>query len=117
MILITKNAIVSYKKGINKKEQLYIFATMGLWTIFGFIQMLVPKMLISSVGLTAVILLLFLSLENPSEYIDKETLAFNSTALKLMLGEYLNRRKPFYIIMLNYQHIQDSICLVKLRNF
>ena len=105
MILITKNAIVSYKKGINKKEQLYIFATMGLWTIFGFIQMLVPKMLISSVGLTAVILLLFLSLENPSEYIDKETLAFNSTALKLMLGEYLNRRKPFYVINIDLEDL------------
>ena len=46
---------------------------------------------------------MFLSLENPSEYIDKETFAFNLTALKLMLSEYSNRKRPYVIVHIDLE--------------
>jgi len=103
IILIIFNAFVSYKKGINKREQVYVFATMFLWILFAIIQILYRKLLVSSVGISAMILLMFLSLENPSEYIDKETFAFNLTALKLMLSEYSNRKRPYVIVHIDLE--------------
>ncbi len=41
---------------------------------------------------------MFLSLENPSEYLDGETRAFNYYALKTVLQECLNRKKDFSVI-------------------
>ena len=82
----------------HRKQQLCVLMTMALWIGFGGIQIIEPKILISSVGISAIILLMFLSLENPSEYLDSETRAFNYYALKTVLQEYMSRKKNYAII-------------------
>ena len=86
------------KNKAHRKQQLCVFMTMVLWIGFGGIQILEPKILISSVGLSAIILLMFLSLENPSEYLDSETRAFNYYALKTVLQEYMSRKKNYAVV-------------------
>jgi len=86
------------KKTGHKKQQIYVLLTMTLWMGFGGFQIIEPRILISSVGIAAIILLMFLSLENPSEYLDSETHAFNYYALKTVLAEYRNKRKSFAIV-------------------
>ena len=86
------------KKTGHTKQQIYVLLTMGLWMGFGGIQIVQPKILISSVGIAAIILLMFLSLENPSEYIDSETHAFNYYALKTVLLEYNSKHKNYAIV-------------------
>ncbi len=87
-----------FKNKAHRKQKICVLMTMGLWIGFGGIQILEPKILISSVGISAIILLMFLSLENPSEYLDSETRAFNYYALKTVLQEYLGRQKNYAII-------------------
>ena len=82
----------------HRKQKICVLMTMVLWMGFGGIQILEPKILISSVGISAIILLMFLSLENPSEYLDSETRAFNYYALKAVLQEYLSRQKDYSIV-------------------
>ena len=82
----------------HRKQKICVLMTMVLWIGFGGIQILEPKILISSVGISAIILLMFLSLENPSEYLDSETRAFNYYALKAVLQEYLGRKKNYAIV-------------------
>ena len=82
----------------HRKQQICVLMTMVLWIGFGGIQIIEPKILISSVGLSAIILLMFLSLENPSEYLDSETRAFNYYALKTVLQEYMSRGKNYAIV-------------------
>lgn len=86
------------KKSDHKKQQIYVLFTMALWIGFGGYQIIEPRILISSVGIAAIILLMFLSLENPSEYIDIETRAFNYYALKTVLGELNNNQKSYAIL-------------------
>ncbi len=86
------------KNKAHRKQKICVLMTMGLWIGFGGIQILEPKILISSVGISAIILLMFLSLENPSEYLDSETRAFNYYALKTVLQEYMSRKKDYAII-------------------
>ncbi len=82
----------------HRKQKICVLMTMVLWIGFGGIQILEPRILISSVGISAIILLMFLSLENPSEYLDSETRAFNYYALKAVLQEYLSRKRSFAIV-------------------
>ncbi len=86
------------KNKAHRKQKICVLMTMALWIGFGGAQILEPKILISSVGIAAIILLMFLSLENPSEYLDGETRAFNYYALKTVLQECLNRKKDFSVI-------------------
>ena len=85
-------------KSKHKKQQIYVLLTMALWIGFGGIQIIMPKILISSVGVSAMILLMFLSLENPSEYIDSESRLFNYYALKSVLSEYMENSRKFMIV-------------------
>ena len=86
------------KKSEHRKQQIYVLFTMGLWIGFGGFQIIEPRVLISSVGISGIILLMFLSLENPSEYIDIETRAFNYYALRTVLGELNNNQKDYAIL-------------------
>ena len=86
------------KNKAHRKQKICVLMTMALWIGFGGAQIIEPKILISSVGISAIILLMFLSLENPSEYLDSETHAFNYYALKTVLQEFLGRQKSYAII-------------------
>lgn len=88
------------KNKAHRKQKICVLMTMVLWIGFGGIQILQPKILISSVGISAIILLMFLSLENPSEYLDGETRTFNYYALKTVLQEYMSRKKNYSIVSL-----------------
>ncbi len=83
---------------VHRKQQICVLMTMVLWVGFGGIQIALPMILLSSVGISAIILLMFLSLENPSEYLDSETRAFNYYALKTVLQEYMSRGKNYAIV-------------------
>ena len=86
------------KNKAHRKQKICVLMTMALWIGFGGIQIIEPRILISSVGISAIILLMFLSLENPSEYLDSETRAFNYYALKTVLQECLSRKKAYAIV-------------------
>ena len=86
------------KNKAHRKQKICVLMTMALWIGFGGVQIIEPKILISSVGISAIILLMFLSLENPSEYLDGETRSFNYYALKTVLQECLNRKKDFAVV-------------------
>ena len=86
------------KNKAHRKQKICVLMTMALWIGFGGVQIIEPKILISSVGISAIILLMFLSLENPSEYLDSETRAFNYYALKTVLSEYMSRKKNYAIV-------------------
>ena len=86
------------KNKVHRKQKICVLMTMALWIGFGGVQIIEPRILISSVGISAIILLMFLSLENPSEYLDSETRAFNYYALKTVLQECLSRKKRYAIV-------------------
>ncbi|MCI2047973.1 MAG: GGDEF domain-containing protein [Faecalibacterium sp.] len=63
----------------------------------GFIQALCPTSLISGGVQTLILLLLFLSFENPAEYLDKDSGVFNQDAFLRILSDCAFFRKPFYV--------------------
>ncbi|MBP5283298.1 MAG: EAL domain-containing protein [Treponema sp.] len=94
------SSIKNFKKSSHKRQLSYALATMALWIGFGVTQIFLPAILISSVGISSMILLMFLSLENPSEYIDRETSTFNHYAFKSVLAEFMAKSDPFTVITL-----------------
>ncbi len=97
-VMTVFQSLKNLRNSKHRKQQMYVLLTMALWMGFGGLQIVLPKILISSVGVSAMILLMFLSLENPPEYIDRDTRAFNYYALKNVLAEYKDNQKDFVIV-------------------
>lgn len=98
-------AIIASHKVETRRVTSYILFAMSLWLLFGITQLLLPQILFSSVSISTMLLLLVISLGNPSERVDKESGAFNYEALRLVIADKLNRAKPFYIVNIDMEEI------------
>ena len=98
-------AIIASRNVESRRVTTYVLFAMGLWIIFGLTQLFLPQILFSSVSISTMLLLLVISLGNPSERMDKESGAFNHEALRLVIADKLNKGKPFYIINLDMEEI------------
>lgn len=83
-----------------------------LWGLTALIQMIVPVLLISSLGIALMVWFLYISMENPKEYIDYEiSNQLNAYAFNLMTSEYVQRINPHYLIVactIGYQTIDNA---------
>lgn len=102
IIKTIQNIILSPKKFLRSKNR-FIVWTMGVWIIIALIQILFQNNRISSFGITLMIFIMYLGLETPDDFIDRETEALNSLALKLVLQEKINKNKKLFIINLDIE--------------
>lgn len=102
--------------GINKKNCLTsdqrssLVASILIWGIILGIQIAVPNLLLSGLGMTLMLLTIYLSFENQSEHIDVETGGFNRSAFHRMMSERYEHGKNFYVVTLtieNFDHINS----------
>lgn len=83
----------------------YVLFSMILWIVFGLTQLFVPQILFSSVSISTMLVVLLISLGNPAEYFDKESGAFNYDALKLVISDKFNRKRPFFIMNIDMEEL------------
>lgn len=98
-------AIIASRNVESRHVTSYVLFSMGLWIIFGLCQLFLPQILFSSVSISTMLLVLVISLGNPSEHVDKESGAFNYEALRLVISDRLNKAKPFYIVNIDMEEI------------
>ena len=98
-------AIIGIRNVETRRVATYVLFSMILWTIFGLTQLFLPQILFSSMSISTMLLVLVISLGNPSERMDKESGAFNYEALRLVIADKLNHAKPFYIVNIDMEDI------------
>ena len=99
------SAIRNYRKIEMHRISSYVLFAMGLWFIFGLFQFFCPYVLFLSVSISTMLLVLVISLGNPAEYVDKESGAFNYDALKLIISDKIQKKRPFYIINIDMDEL------------
>lgn len=76
-----------------------ILAGVTVWAAIALYQLLNPGALLSSMALMLMMVFLFLSFENPRDFIDHDIDGvMNGAAFSLMLSEYIESGKEFFII-------------------
>ena len=107
--ILSASTIVSAIRNFHKIEMRrvssYVLFAMGFWFIFGLFQFFFPHVLFLSVSISTMLLVLVISLGNPAEYVDKESGAFNYDALKLVISDKIQKRRPFYIINIDMDEL------------
>ncbi|MDD2973230.1 MAG: EAL domain-containing protein [Lachnospiraceae bacterium] len=102
MIYFTLTVVILYRKReeFDRIERRTILHGITVWLLAALFQMVYPTSLISSMGVSLMVLFVYISLENPREYVDidmEDTL--NQRAFEVVLQEWFASRREFYLIV------------------
>ena len=99
--------IYRFRKVFSQRDKVTFLFALGSWVVIAAIQILVPTMLLSSMGLALMAMNVFMNFENPREYEDNEIpQALNKRAFLVMVNEYIERKKDFYIVSMTLTNSQ-----------
>ena len=87
--------------------RMVIIVGLCIWIFVALVQFITSYWLISAMGVSLMVLYVYLRFENPREYIDSETDTLNRRAFHIMLPEMFERKKPFYMITFNLGDIES----------
>ena len=87
-----------------KRARISIVVGLTIWIVVALVQFITKYWLISSMGVSLMVLYIYISFETPREYLDTEISTLNRRAFHIMLPEMLARGNTFYLIGL---HIDD----------
>lgn len=85
-----------YRDNFSRRKRATILIATLIWVAVAVIQSRHPELLISGLGVSLMLMYIYLTFENPLEYYDRETSSFNRRAFRLMITELLEKNKPFY---------------------
>lgn len=109
-LLCVATNLFTAKDAIKKEKKNLIAAGMIVWGTIAVIQMLIPTLLISSLANLMMVLMVYLSFENPKEHADSETGSLNRMAFHRMISEMYAGKKKFYTVdyvLDDVEYIQD----------
>lgn len=87
------DVVADYRKG-----RITVAVGLGIWIDVALIQFITKYILISSMGISLMLLYIYLSFENPKRYADEETDTLNRRAFHIMIPEMLARSGKFWLL-------------------
>ncbi len=98
-IFSTMLSAIIFRKRLRKEDSLAIIAGLVIWVLLAFFQLSFRGYQVSAVAMMLMALILFLAMENPKEYYEKNIEGVkNRDAFSYMLVEKFANKKPFFII-------------------
>jgi EAL domain-containing protein (putative c-di-GMP-specific phosphodiesterase class I) len=92
-------AAIILRKRLRKEDSLAIIIGLVIWALLAFFQFSFRGYQVSGVAMMLMALILFLAMENPKEYYEKNIDGVkNRDAFSYMLVEKFSNKKPFFII-------------------
>ncbi|MCQ2592391.1 MAG: EAL domain-containing protein [Treponema sp.] len=108
LFYISQGLAAFYKKGahFNFHQQFTIYFFTFSCAISLIVQSIFPTIRFTNFAVSISILLVYLSLQNPGDYIDKEMGIYNKAALISNLGFFLEKNKKIYFLALRISNIE-----------
>lgn len=101
--------LIKDKKSMPKEQYKSICLSASIFITVAVLQIIFPYFLISGMGLTLEVVVLYLSLESPEKYIDTEQKTFNINGLLYVLKEksFLQQPEKLYLYAFNYADSEE----------
>lgn len=106
-IVVTLYYTCRYWKKINRNCRKVAVASILIIIVFSLIQRKFPMTLILSLGGSLCTFGIFISLENPNSFIEKQFNYFNDFALLTILKERLDENKGFSLVVVMLENMED----------
>ncbi|MBR5348822.1 MAG: GGDEF domain-containing protein [Lachnospiraceae bacterium] len=104
--ILCLNCIQFAKSGINKKLKYCTFAFLVMMITSVFVQYIFPELLIESFAAALVLLIIYITLERPGEFIETELGVMNSGGLRMVLESLYTMKEPFALIVIKFHGIR-----------
>lgn len=90
--------VIFRRKVFTRIQEITIYLYIFINIVCIIVQMLVPQLLIQQFGITIAVMLIYMSLQNPEDYIDKKQSAFNSLAFEAIFDGNIASGKKFVVL-------------------
>ncbi|MDD2648957.1 MAG: EAL domain-containing protein [Eubacteriales bacterium] len=92
--------IFTHSKSYTPRKKAAILIATLIWIFVAVIQYFAPWLLLSGLGVSMMVMYIYLTFENPNENIDQDAHCFNRRALRLMLDERCGKGAELYALSL-----------------
>lgn len=113
ILLRKKNAYSQSDGGIAeilpdyKRARVSVIVGLCIWIIVALVQFLTKYWLISAMGVSLMVMYVYIRFENPREYEDAEVGTFSRRAFHIMVPEMFARKKPFYMVNFTIDDVEQ----------
>ncbi len=90
-----------------KRARVSIFVGLCIWIVVALIQFVTKYWLISAMGVSLMVMYVYIRFENPREYEDAETGTFSRRAFHIMMPEMFARKKSFYMVNFTIDDVEQ----------
>lgn len=101
--------LILQRKHINKDRMIIGLVWMGIWIGAALIQLLNSEYLFVGFAAVVGVGILFMKLENPEGYLDRETGVLNQQTLKIYIREKLEKKESVSMLILKYKILEENI--------
>ncbi len=104
--------VIIRRKVFTRIQEITIYLYVAICLICIIIQMIIPELLIQQFGLTIAVMLIYMSLQNPENYMDKRQGAFNGLAFEAVFNNNVVRGKKFGVLgvrIIGLRYVGDAL--------
>ena len=94
-------------KNIHKEHRSLVITIAIIVTLTALHQILMPKILVSGLGICLCVIVIFVKQENPADYMDKQWLVFNEYGLRVVLKDYIMIDIPFNFYVIYIENMEE----------
>ena len=97
-LVATLSTTIRHRWIISKERAVSVYAGIAVWVSAAMVQFVYKSLLTSGLALSLLVLIIFLSFENPREYLNEPTESFNGLAYQKMLAQAFGHKRNFFVI-------------------
>ncbi len=90
--------VIIRRKVFTRIQEITIYLYIVINIVCVIVQMLIPELLIQQFGITIAVMLIYMSMQNPEDYIDKRQGAFNAIAFEDVFNSNVIRGRKFDVL-------------------
>ena len=92
--------IAHYRKLFTTRKRVTIAIATAIWIVVAIVQYLKPHLLLSSLGISLMLMYIYLAFQSPGEYLDHDAGCFNRRAFRSILREQYDAQRPTWVMNL-----------------
>lgn len=106
-MLCTITGLIIHRKELTAKKRMVMIQLLVFLVLSVGIQILVPQILLTGLGIGLGILVMYLNINNPAEYTDTLTSAFNQAYFMEKSRSLADKKKSFHIVFIYAYHLRE----------
>lgn len=111
LVLVASTIFIAfkYKSGMMRRRRNAMLIWQGFWLLAAVVQFIFPELLLVGFASAIGMVILYAELENPNEFMDRETGLFTQNAMNVFVKDKYRAHKKFSAIYFKVKFVSDTV--------